>query len=734
MNFLRNRKKINYKRISVSIIVVIGILTINIGYSYLESITSLFGSFTTTDNLNNCYQVEILGKKVNACVDNKKSKYVSSATGIDFSNASSNTNGKGLYVYSSTKDDTNPIYYYRGDVNDNNVIFANRCWKIVRTTDTGGTKLIYNGVPTDGKCNNTGSSSLLGKSQFNSDNDSPSGVGYMYGEVQSVKTGYEFNTSKSTVDKNFSPLSEKDTSNSSNYYYSKTYTYDFESKMFSLDSSPTRYGNWATAWKKLGTGYYTCQSVSSTSCSQLIYVYGGTETKMQYVDVYEPKKIDGTEDSYDYFDSSKLDSATKKEKSFTSYNYYYSTSYTWDGSKYILGSDAKKMGDYADIANDVFGYYSCLSTTSTSCFTLAYVTYPHDSITLLYIPLTNGRTIEQENIDMYFSESIQKNADGTYTLVNPKAVKRDQWGKEYEKLEFYYKCGTADATTCSDMEFVNSTLWYFYWYIPYSQLKVGSTATWDGNQYTLSGDVVTYDNMEFFRNDSTIKNYHYACENWQSDCTSLRYYLGGSTSFVYYTKLTNGVILPYENMFPDNSNRSVNDSKIKKYIDTNLFETGTDNLNNYISYLEDTIWCNERYSKDINGWNPNGGIRSSIYFKKYSDSSIEFTCSNTLDNFTVSSDNGNGSLKYPVGLLTSSEVRLAGNASSSYLNIGYDYWLMTPNYFYSTNGFVNKINRNGNEEREFFHFTSGVRPSISLKSGVTISSGSGTANNPYIVE
>jgi hypothetical protein len=45
-----------------------------------------------------------------------------------------------------TENDTYPIYYYRGNV-DNNVLFANKCWKIVRTTETGGTKLIYNGNP-----------------------------------------------------------------------------------------------------------------------------------------------------------------------------------------------------------------------------------------------------------------------------------------------------------------------------------------------------------------------------------------------------------------------------------------------------------------------------------------------------------------------------------------------------------------------------------------------------------
>jgi len=37
------------------------------------------------------------------------------------------------------------VYYYYGEASNNNVLFANYCWKIIRTTDTGGVKLLYNG-------------------------------------------------------------------------------------------------------------------------------------------------------------------------------------------------------------------------------------------------------------------------------------------------------------------------------------------------------------------------------------------------------------------------------------------------------------------------------------------------------------------------------------------------------------------------------------------------------------
>ena len=103
--------------------------------------------------------------------------------GIDFRYPSSDTNGKGLYIRSGTENNINPIYYYRGAVDNNNVYFANYCWKIVRTTDTGGLKMIYNGVPTGGSCG-TGTTSqtnsTIGNSKFNTNRNDAKYVGYTY--------------------------------------------------------------------------------------------------------------------------------------------------------------------------------------------------------------------------------------------------------------------------------------------------------------------------------------------------------------------------------------------------------------------------------------------------------------------------------------------------------------------------------------------------------------------------
>jgi len=135
-------------------------------------------------------------------------------TNVDFSQHSSEINGIGLMMREGTQDNEYPIVYYRGDVNNNNVIYAGYCWLIVRTTETGGVKLIYNGdVNDDGSCSNysnvtvegvnngvtptvsapelepgeyddfyQGAYIYRGTQAFNTSKNSPVYVGYMYND------------------------------------------------------------------------------------------------------------------------------------------------------------------------------------------------------------------------------------------------------------------------------------------------------------------------------------------------------------------------------------------------------------------------------------------------------------------------------------------------------------------------------------------------------------------------
>ena len=119
-------------------------------------------------------------------------------TTIDFSKTSEQDNNNGVYMTTNT-DSGIPVYYYRGNV-DNRVIFANKCWRIIRTTETGGVKLIYDGVPSNGQCNNTGGNSAIAKSAFNSSRDNAKYVGYMYGSSIDDTANTTDSTIKTSID------------------------------------------------------------------------------------------------------------------------------------------------------------------------------------------------------------------------------------------------------------------------------------------------------------------------------------------------------------------------------------------------------------------------------------------------------------------------------------------------------------------------------------------------------
>ena len=104
--------------------------------------------------------------------------------GIDYSKINSATNGEGVYLFDETKNDTNPVYFFRGTHQlNNNLLYANLCWKIVRTTETGGVRIVYNGAPVNGKCTNTtGANTQVGTSRFNPTYTVKKHVGYMYGD------------------------------------------------------------------------------------------------------------------------------------------------------------------------------------------------------------------------------------------------------------------------------------------------------------------------------------------------------------------------------------------------------------------------------------------------------------------------------------------------------------------------------------------------------------------------
>ena len=392
-------------------------------------------------------------------------------TRIDFSKTSDKTNTNGIYITTNT-DNGVPVYYYRGNV-DNHVIFANFCWRIVRTTETGGVKLIYDGVPSNGQCNNTGDDTTIGKYSFNQKYGSPALVGYMYGIA-------------------YTPLSMK-----------------------SLTGS------------------------------------------------------------------------------------------------IVFGND------------------------------------------IIYNITTNAYTL----IDTY-----------TLTDIN-------NWSAEYTTIasKYHYTCFTSDST-CKKVN-------YMY--------------------YTV--------------NSISQENRYFELSNGKNHLDILKEMLDNSTN--------------------------ENDSTAKTTIDT-WFQN---NMTNYTSKLEDTVFCNDRsYDISNTGWNKDySNTNGTLYFSNRQRIEIDkypsLICPSVNDRFTTNSNNGNGALIYPVGLITADEAMYAGTVygafdSLFYLNNNIEDWTFSPANFSRVHARGYRLNSSGGYVG-YYDVSSiyGLRPVISLKQGTVLSSGSGTATDPFIV-
>ena len=165
---------------------------------------------------------------------------------------------------------------------------------------------------------------------------------------------------------------------------------------------------------------------------------------------------------------------------------------------------------------------------------------------------------------------------------------------------------------------------------------------------------------------------------------------------------------------------------------------------NYGSYIDSNAgFCSDREMASGYSWSaqPSRSIYYAVYGRLNTNKSPIFTCStNNLYTYT-SSNKGNKSLSSPIGLITADEVAFAGGVYGQtnkeyYLHTGSNYWTMSPSYFRATNSraVVFRVASDGWLINGNVRLTDGVRPVINLKSTTTISSGNGTAQNPFIVD
>ena len=182
------------------------------------------------------------------------------------------------------------------------------------------------------------------------------------------------------------------------------------------------------------------------------------------------------------------------------------------------------------------------------------------------------------------------------------------------------------------------------------------------------------------------------------------------------------------------------DSTIKTTID-NWYAGTTLKDNPLVS--KDQIFCNDRSpsSTQTAAWTSTGWYSYGAYGRLVSNKTPTLKCPTASDKFTVNVSKGNGSLTYPVGLITADEIAMAGGVygssnsnSSYYLYTNQNYW-SGPSYFNgsTTSAFQFYVGFLGGINSYIVYSNYGARPVISLSSEAKLT-GDGTWNNVFEVE
>ena len=326
---------------------------------------------------------------------------------------------------------TKKIYHYYATtnaegtsiLNKNNVIFGNQCWQMIRTTDTGGVRMIYNGEAVNNQCLST----------------------------RGTHIGYSASTSKDL---------------SSQYYYGTDYTYNSTTGYFFLSGNIVS-SIWSNASYQDLVGKYTCMTSSATigctelllveeyssatnafvlsikananydniGVSPLVHASSGTANTYGYSNgyMYKKKYYYGT---YSYSNTSTTSS--------DAYKFKFSSSFTYDGTNYTLVSSSNSLG--------AEGQYTCYSKTATTCSTIYYILHknPHGGLNsgytnVTYALLTDGDSAAtmEENL---FSASDINQKDSTIKFSIDKWYEKNLLGYE-DYLDYSIYCNNRVRTS-----------------------------------------------------------------------------------------------------------------------------------------------------------------------------------------------------------------------------------------------------------------------------------------------
>ena len=676
--------------------------------------------------------------------------YVTKYNGNHKDTVSGLINDKAIYYYNDESSNNNYTINEK-----NNVLFANHCWKLIRTTDNGGVRLLYNGEPDE-------------NDQCGTDRDS-------HAEIKGINDN-------ATI--------------SLDWYYSKNYIYDSANKKFKLNTDITKYD--INNYQEL-VGKYTCGTTTETdNCQTLYYVQSIINQNTAKVvtlvinDTYNQiatSTYNNETDSpayvgYKYGDVYKQaeTSITAQEtitntdiiiKSISIKNkqYLYSDEVSYN-NQYVLTNPktSSKLDD-----ESLKGKYTMFNAENISD-NKVYQIIGVDNNNAYYVELTNG--IDANN-SITIGDSIN-NTNGLYEINNPQIITLRDWFEKSSEYKGYYVCNSS-TNNCNDIKYIidttkgsaitinpnnkiviaktrNGLVLDDYKYVTYDQIindnqklldegykytcnnlsttcqsnelrliisyskdgynyvsnrYFGTNVVWNGVNYSLQNII----EMENYNNIQSLDTHRYMCvESGKTECDKVAYIYGYNDNSIYYLLLENGVSdidTAKDNMFKKN----IYDSTAKRIVEA-WYEL---NLKKYSDYIDtDAIYCNNR--DDIN----NNSIKDTLKYKGYELKEKDLDCPNITDQFSY--NNEYAKLNYPIALATAQELALTKTNQSEISN---SYWTMTPSEFNNKSALMKVFDEKNNYDSNKTNTSLALRPVVTLKENTEFDDGDGTTINPY---
>ena len=318
-------------------------------------------------------------------------------------------NSKG--VEKITDENGKEIYYYTGDITNNNLVLNNYCWKMVRTSETDGVKLLYNGV-----LNEITEINALDKNKYNVTTNTPAETLFTFDETTKKWTSGiagvadAENIIEFTVTETGDYLLNYEVSSQENYDKVSFYKNETELK---VDLSGTVYGsielNGLSTSDVIKVVYKKDNSADSnkdmisfsvgvptggilTNCDNTgsgVYVNstGNEFNENGNSPVYVGYMYGNV---YNFGSKDNISYQAVNRKGFITLG----SDVTWNGTTYTLSDAESSLFGNSTVLNNK--HYTCLST-SASCETVYYVYYltaNSPSYVLYYVVLTNGKKIE----------------------------------------------------------------------------------------------------------------------------------------------------------------------------------------------------------------------------------------------------------------------------------------------------------------------------------------------------